>query len=329
MPAKQIKYSQVLLTYPQCEKSKDELMDWLKQNEKIECAIVCHENHHETEGEHLHAWIKFKVQQQVTASKWGTLFDWEDIHGNYQRVTVNMRSIADTVKYVMKDGDVTIWNCNPDALMNPKSHERKYNTKHILETDIKELVENNEIAPRDYNAIIRAQTHWKLINTPIADAEHTKGVWIVGPPRIGKSKSVRVYGEKHGGLYIKAQNKWWDGYRMEPNILIDDFDTTSLWHHLKLWADCYSFPAEVKGATVTVNFKHLFITSNYTIEELMKKENRFEFDNTLYQALTSRFIVIDWNDYCERHEWLTCELIENVLGEEINEPENKKSPSPE
>lgn len=331
MEQKRLSFGELLLTYPQCKKTKEELLEWLQQNEKITCAVVCQEDHHATEGKHLHAWIKFNARQRVSPTNWNTYMDWNGIHGNWQIIKKSANNTANAVKYVMKDGNYTAWNCDPTELSKGAgSHKKKINTLHVLETDIKELVKNNEISPRDYNSIVRAQAHWKLITSKVEDSEHTKGIWIVGPPRIGKSKSVRVYGERHGGLYLKAQNKWWDGYQMEPNVLIDDFDTDMLWHHLKLWADCYSFPAEVKGATVTVNFKHLFITSNYTIDQLVAKKSE-QVDFTLLEALKERFVVIDWNNYCEQYDWLTCELIEHVLGEDttIKQPNSKRNPPTE
>lgn len=325
MPKGQIQYTQVLLTYPQCKRTKEQLLEFIQGIEDICCAIISKENHHETEGEHLHAWIKYNKQQRIANSKWGSNWDWDGIHGRYDKVTCSARSIKDVVEYVMKDGDILTWNCDPDVITG-KRKGRKYDTLRMLETDIKELVKNGEVSHRDYNSLVKAQSHWKLINAKLEDMEHEKGIWIVGPPRIGKSKSVRDYGAKHGGLYIKAQNKWWDGYQMEPNVLIDDFDTHTLWHHLKLWADCYSFPAEIKGATVNVNFKNLFITSNYTIEEIMKKGKEEEYDLTLLEALKARFKVIDWEDYKEKSDWMTCEIIERVIDGEVNEPSQKRTP---
>lgn len=37
-----------------------------------------------------------------------------------------------------------------------------------------------------------------------------RGIWVVGKPRAGKSWFAR---NAFGDFYIKAQNKWWDGYR--------------------------------------------------------------------------------------------------------------------
>jgi hypothetical protein len=67
--------------------------------------------------------------------------------------------------------------------------------------------------------------------------------------------------------------------------LIDDFDKKGelLSHYLKIWADCYSFNAEIKGSTISPNVSTFIITSQYTIEEL------FHEDSHVVEALERRF----------------------------------------
>lgn len=50
--------------------------------------------------------------------------------------------------------------------------------------------------------------------------------------------------------------------------MLDDLDTPTLGHYLKIWLDHYACTGEVKGATVPLMFKYLFITSNFSIEHL-------------------------------------------------------------
>ena len=112
-----------------------------------------------------------------------------------------------------------------------------------------------------------------------------RGIWIYGPPGTGKSHKVRT---DYPSLFVKGQNKWFDGYAGELAILIDDFDKQGicLSHHLKLWADRYSCSGETKGGTVHLQHRALIVTSNYRISEL------FFDDLVLIAALQRRFQVI-------------------------------------
>lgn len=46
------------------------------------------------------------------------------------------------------------------------------------------------------------------LQQPLYTHDKMRGLWIWGEPGAGKSTLAR----KHNGYYLKAQNKWWDGY---------------------------------------------------------------------------------------------------------------------
>jgi len=115
------------------------------------------------------------------------------------------------------------------------------------------------------------------------DMASCTGVYIYGPPGVGKSKFVRDhYGQD---LYIKAQNKWWDGYQGQKFALLDDLDTKVLGHHIKIWADKYAFTAEVKGGTMQIRPWKFIMTSNYSPNDLFE-------DPVLAEAIKRRCQII-------------------------------------
>lgn len=118
------------------------------------------------------------------------------------------------------------------------------------------------------------------------DAKDVTGIWVVGPPNVGKSHCVR---EVFPDIFDKPANKWWDGYSGGP-AMIDDFDKAHacLGHHLKRWADRYSFTAEIKGGTVSLRPSSIVVTSNYAPNEIWT----FEGDRVLCEAITRRFLIV-------------------------------------
>lgn len=103
---------------------------------------------------------------------------------------------------------------------------------------------------------------------PSTDAPALRGVWLRGSPGSGKS-----YVSRHQfglNFYLKAQSKWWDNYRQEPTVILEDLDHggACLGHYLKIWLDRYAFKGEIKGGTVSINCSRFIITSNYEPEDL-------------------------------------------------------------
>lgn len=91
--------------------------------------------------------------------------------------------------------------------------------------------------------------------------------WLCGPPGTGKTVRAKAM----GSYFIKAPNKWFDGYLGEDVLIVEDLEPqhsrTMSWF-LKIWGDYDPVTAQVKGSSLFIRPDILCVTSNYTIDEM-------------------------------------------------------------
>jgi len=100
--------------------------------------------------------------------------------------------------------------------------------------------------------------------------------WWVGPSGTGKSRLLWELYPKH---FAKALNKWWDGYRHQEVVAIEEWspknDLTA--SSLKKWADRYPFPGEIKGGCLQgLRPKKIIVLSNYTPQQCFLNQEDLE-----------------------------------------------------
>jgi len=109
--------------------------------------------------------------------------------------------------------------------------------------------------------------------------------WWVGPSGAGKS---RLLWELYPNHFAKSLNKWWDRYRYQDVVAIEEWspknDCTT--QNLKVWADRYPFTGEVKGSQLSkLRPKKIIVLSNYTPQQCFLNSEDLE-------PMLRRFTVI-------------------------------------
>lgn len=264
------------LTYPQCDVSKENALEYFKSIGITE-GIVCEEKH-EDGSPHLHAYIK--LIEPIELKKAPTHFDIEGHHGNYQAA----RSWRSVKNYIQKDGNFVTYNIDYESAVQKKAKR----SREILFQPIDLLIDLGIISATQIDQVKRCRTAYSYLTNQTYAHDDVRGIWYYGEPGTGKSRKAR---EENPDAYIKAQNKWFDGYTGQETIILDDLDLMGkcLGHYLKIWTDRYPCTGEVKGGNVNLIHKKFIITSNYSIDDL------FNDDLVLCNAIKRRFKVTHFN----------------------------------
>jgi len=264
-----------LLTYPQCEATKEELLQWLCLIDNVTEYVICREKH-EDGNNHLHAHVKFETG---IMKKNFRVFDLPSYTGHYEPT----KSRAAAIRYCKKDGDF-ITNLNEETILSPQNKRAKFVHDVLKKKSVTQMIEDGDI----HFAQAKAATYAKQLLGKHYEHTGVRGVWIQGRPGVGKTHKARNdYGDD---LYIKPMNKWWDGYNGQAVVILDDFEKSCgpmLGHYLKIWADKWSCTGEIKGGQVFLEHKFFIITSNYSIEEC------FGEDREMRDAIARRFEIIN------------------------------------
>lgn len=108
--------------------------------------------------------------------------------------------------------------------------------------------------------------------------------------RTGTGKSRRAWEEAGLGAFPKdPRTKFWDGYRDQENVVIDEFRGSVDIAHLLRWFDRYPCIVETKGSATVLLAKSIWITSNIAPHQWYA-----ELDGATMDALMRRLEVTEF-----------------------------------
>lgn len=266
------------MTYPRCPVLPHDALEQLRKvfpHVAIKDWIVAPEVHADGTP-HLHAFIRYEDRVTWSSTRWDLRQGDLVYHGNYQ-VAKSWKAVMD---YCKKDGN----HISNISIEDAKSKKAARN-QQLLNEDPQQLIQEGTIGVLQLPALLKSKAAYTTL-APSLQTLDVRGIWIVGPTGAGKSHYVRT---KHPttDLYIKSQNKWWDGYCAQSYVLLDDFDHSGqcLGHLLKIWADKWSCTGEIKGGHVNLHHITFYVTSQYEIDVIWPGDDNKE----LRDAINRRF----------------------------------------
>lgn len=252
---------------------------------QVDCVwlIYGHETAPETGTQHIQGAICFKGKRDFNALQ--KLFKWhiEVMHGTPQ----------DSKTYCTKE-DPNYFEKGEMPISKGKTTKKKWDEAY------KAAVEGRfEDIPRDmwvrykhsFQEIYTDHLHDPDMKDVTDDTIKKHFLWLWGPTGTGKSHTARRIAEdlECPDPYLKALNKWWNGYVYQKVTIIEEADPKKCEHlasFFKQWADKWSFTAECKGTVIAkCRPEYIIVTSNYPIRECFPEESD-------WQPLERRFTEI-------------------------------------
>lgn len=175
-------------------------------------------------------------------------------------------------EYCKKDGDFKEFGEAPKTTASAGSRTKEMWRNCITYAEAGDVARIRDEYPHIFFLHFKRIEQLRLRNMGVMSGD-LQNEWWVGETGTGKSR--RLW-ELHPDHYSKQLNKWWDGYANEEVVALEEVDPDHgkyLGHFIKIWADRYPFPAEVKGSNLgRIRPKKIIVLSNYSIDECFERE---------------------------------------------------------
>jgi len=147
--------------------------------------------------------------------------------------------------------------------------ERPLNRASSADWDaVRTSARNNQLDAIPADIYVRNYSNLKRIAVdhmePVAIVREVFVFW----GRTGTGKSRRAWAESGLDAYPKdPRSKFWDGYRGQDAVVVDEFRGGIDISHMLRWLDRYPVIVEVKGSSVVLKATKVWITSNISPDD--------------------------------------------------------------
>lgn len=219
--------------------------------EKVECSYIVYGKEVGTEGTpHLQGYIEFENGKSMKSIV--------KLLGGRCHVEARKGNAKQASTYCKKDGDFT---------------ERGEISCQGSRSDLDELAEivktkGVEAVVEEMPAMIikYAKGIERLAELSLKPrSTKPRVVWLWGNAGVGKSKVA--FDAEGKSIYSWNQTKWWNGYRQQSRLVIDDMhhnsESDSEFRYLLKILDRYPMQVETKGGMVHLNSEEIYITCEF------------------------------------------------------------------
>lgn len=219
--------------------------------DKVNCTYIVYGKEIGAEGTpHLQGYVEFenaKTLKSVVKNLGGRC------HVEARKGTAKQAAV-----YCKKDGDF---------------QERGEITNQGARTDLDEIAELVKargvegVVEEMPSAIIKYAKGIERLSELIQVPRSTKPkvVWLWGKSGVGKSRIA--FDANRQSIYSWNQTKWWNGYRQQSRLVIDDFthntENDAEFRYLLKLLDRYPMQVETKGGMVHLNSAEIYITCEF------------------------------------------------------------------
>lgn len=174
----------------------------------------------------------------------------------------------------------------------PVSRARKTDWDRVYNDAVSGDINNipKDILIRNYSAIKRIRVD--NCQPPFRDDVCVNVYW--GESGIGKTRRAWHEAGPVEDVYIKNPNtKWWDGYRGQKTVIIDEFVGRIDISYILTWFDRYPAMVEVKGYSTPLLATTFFITSNVDPRDWYSEINSAQRDGLMRRIIVTK-MVFPW-----------------------------------